>query len=230
MKKYLLFLIFTSCCFSQIKSGNVTYNYQIGYDQVLSNDAYLKNMTESAQIGAKKISFNLEFNSKSSLFKLNDYITDDDIDLAIAFSNATTSYFYDIILNVKTMNIDNFTGQYIVNYFEKTPWKIENETKYIGEYLCYKATAEQIVENSKGTFKHPITAWYCPSIPFNFGPKGYSDLPGLILELQIRNITWGATRIELSNENKIIEKPTKGRLITEEEYKKLLSSPILLRN
>ena len=75
-----------------------------------------------------------------------------------------------------------------------------------------------------------VAIWYCPSIPFNFGPKGYTGLPGLILELQVRNITWGATKIELSNENKNIEKPTKGKLITEEEYKKLLSSPSLIGN
>ena len=102
---------------------------------------------------------------------------------------------------------------------------MENETKQIGAYLCYKATSEQVVVNSKGTFKHPIVAWYCPNIPFNFGPKGYSGLPGLILELQIRNITWGVTKIELSKENKIIEKPKKGKLITEEEFKKIIASP-----
>ena len=103
--------------------------------------------------------------------------------------------------------------------------KLENETKQIGAYLCYKATSEQVVVNPKTTFKHPIVAWYCPSIPFNVGPKGYSGLPGLILELQVRNITWGATKIELSKENKIIEKPKKGKLITEEEFKKIIASP-----
>jgi GLPGLI family protein len=47
-------------------------------------------------------------------------------------------------------------------------------------------------------------------------------LPGLILELQVRNIKWGATKISLSKEDITIDEPTKGKVVTEEEYKTIV--------
>ena len=197
----------------------------IGCDEKLSNDAILKPYLEKAQEGAKQISFFLSFNKEASFFKMNDFVKDENTEFAKAFSVATNSYYTLADSEKKIKQIDNHFGQFIVNYNEKTEWELENETKYIGEHLCYKATSEQIVINSKGTFKHPITAWYCPNIPFSFGPKGYTALPGLILELQERNLIYGAFKIDLKKENDIIAEPKKGKVLTEEEYNKIISKP-----
>ena len=74
-------------------------------------------------------------------------------------------------------------------------WRIiSTETKKIDNYTCYKATTEYVVTNPKGTFKHPVVAWFCPEIPISHGPNGYGGLPGLILEIQIRKTLLGAIK------------------------------------
>lgn len=95
----------------------------------------------------------------------------------------------------------------------KLEWKMESETKQVGGYACYKATAMKPIQGSdfrnmrakddkkddkkeekkeQATnfmegFEMPkeilITAWYTPEIPVNQGPEGYWGLPGLILEV-----------------------------------------------
>jgi GLPGLI family protein len=217
MKKIIILLFLTINSYAQIQSGKIEYKLVIGCDEKLSNDAILKPYLEKAQEGAKQISFFLSFNKEASFFKMNDFVKDENTEFAKAFSVATNSYYTLADSEKKIKQVDNHFGQFIVNYNEKTEWELENETKYIGEHLCYKATSEQIVINSKGTFKHPITAWYCPNIPFSFGPKGYTALPGLILELQERNLIYGAFKIDLKKENDIIAEPKKGKVLTEEE-------------
>lgn len=225
MKKIIILLFLTINSYAQIQSGKIEYKLVIGYDEKLSNDAILKPYLEKAKEGAKQISFFLSFNKEASFFEMNDFVKDENTEFAKAFSVATNSYYTLANSEKKIKQVDNHFGQFIVNYNEKTEWKLENETKYIGEHLCYKASSEQIVINSKGTFKHPITAWYCPNIPFSFGPKGYTALPGLILELQERNLIYGAFKIDLKKENDIIAEPKKGKVLTEEEYNKIISKP-----
>ena len=82
----------------------------------------------------------------------------------------------------------------------KSNWQLHDETKFIGDYLCYKATNVYRVENEVRVFNHPVVAWYCPKLPYNYGPNGYSNLPGLILELQERNVVFGATKIDLDSD------------------------------
>lgn len=92
-------------------------------------------------------------------------------------------------------------------------WKMESETRVIGGYNCFKATAiipvsqtdfrnlrprrsEETVEKKVDTEKKTnfmdnlempketiVTAWYTPEIPVNQGPDKYWGLPGLILEV-----------------------------------------------
>ena len=223
--KIIVLFIFIGNISAQTKSLNVNYSLHIGFDEGFSKNDVLKDYYALAQKGAQAVKFKLEANKSVSYFTMEDLIRNEEVDFAISFSEASTSYFTDIEQDKKTRYESGYFGEYMMEYQETTNWRLENETKQIDGYLCYKATSEQVVVNSKGTFKHPIVAWYCPNIPFNFGPKGYTSLPGLILELQVRNITWGATKIELSKENKIIEKPKKGKLITEEEFKKIIASP-----
>lgn len=226
-KQFFLFLLLSTSCFAQINNVKVNYGLKIGFDEGFSNADGLKDYYAQAQKGAEFVNFELLANKSSSYFKMIETIKNEETNFATAFSEASTSYYTGNDLSNKIKYVNSYLGEYRISYNDKTEWKLVNETKYIDSYLCYKATAEQVVVNSEGTFKHAIIAWYCPSIPFSYGPKGYVGLPGLILELQVRNITWGATKIELSDKDVVIEMPTKGKVITEEEYVKMISSPPL---
>ncbi|MDX9697263.1 MAG: GLPGLI family protein [Bacteroidales bacterium] len=56
----------------------------------------------------------------------------------------------------------------------KIQWTLAEETKKINEFSCKKALT---------TFRgRKYEVWYCPELPFNYGPWKLSGLPGLILE------------------------------------------------
>lgn len=102
-------------------------------------------------------------------------------------------------------------------------WKLTQETKKIGNYVCYKATTIKHVEGRNGKMQRVVTAWYTTQIPYNFGPKDYNGLPGLILELQEDNLLINATKITIQpTKKKIIEKPTEGEKVTQQEYDSLV--------
>lgn len=116
----------------------------------------------------------------------------------------------------KTYAIDKeFMGKefLVKDSLPKLQWKMEGETRLIGGYNCFKATAvltvteldfnalrpksdeekkkEEQSKDKKTNFldnlmvpkEAVITAWYTPEIPVNQGPDKYWGLPGLILEI-----------------------------------------------
>ncbi|WP_166386209.1 GLPGLI family protein [Polaribacter sp. 11A2H] len=119
----------------------------------------------------------------------------------------------------------NAFGELFLITKPKLKWEIQKETKKIGEFECFKATTEIIV-NTKGR-KHLITAWFTTKIPISFGPLGYDGLPGLILELEVYKKIYYAKKIMLNPKEEIkIEKPTKGIKVTEKEYQEKASSTL----
>ncbi len=128
----------------------------------------------------------------------------------------------------------DFMGDLFLVAHQPIKWRLSQEEKQIGNYTCYKATTIKTIENGRGTFEREITAWYTPQIPVNFGPKEYNGLPGLILELTQVKLTFSAIKIELNTKEEIIiKKLTKGKKVTEEDFKKITkeaSSNIFGRN
>lgn len=97
---------------------------------------------------------------------------------------------------------------------EEKKWKITQESKQIGEYLCFKA----IDIESTNTKMKPI-AWFTPQIPVSFGPLEYNGLPGLVILVEMSNRTISASKIVINPKEKIVlKKLIKGDRITEEKY------------
>jgi GLPGLI family protein len=103
-------------------------------------------------------------------------------------------------------------------------WQLSNENKKIGHFTCYKATSSYTVVRGNKTMTFPIIAWFTPEISYSFGPMGYGGLPGLILELQVRNITYGAQKIVLKNSSQIVEFPiiSDFKIMTEQDWESMI--------
>jgi len=123
-------------------------------------------------------------------------------------------------------------------------WKMEQETKMIGENLCFKATTvievpvrtnnfrfgrgnnnntekEEPKEEKKGDVMELVivTAWYTLDIPVSHGPGDYWGLPGLILEIDAGNTKILCTKIVMNPKEKSeISEPKKGKVVTQKEY------------
>ncbi len=91
-------------------------------------------------------------------------------------------------------------------------WKLSNETKSIGAFVCKKAQAE-IGDDF-------VEAWYSSDIPTMAGPGIYWGLPGLIVEVKSKNCYYTAIEIRENIAGNLVP-PLKGKQISKEEFKKL---------
>lgn len=125
-------------------------------------------------------------------------------------------------------------------------WKMEQETKMIGENLCFKATTviERPVRETNFRFSRRnnndeekeeeeakedvmelviITAWYTLDIPVSHGPEDYWGLPGLILEINGGNTQILCTKIIMNPKEKSdITEPSKGKVVSQKEYDEII--------
>ncbi len=100
-------------------------------------------------------------------------------------------------------------------------WEITNKTKKIGDYTCRQAkTTEKLYGRQHGDYHYRHTiVWFTPEIPLNFGPKYYKGLPGLILQIEEKEFTLTAIKINLnpSEEVKITRVESDDNVITQEK-------------
>jgi len=206
----------------------------------------LKNRLEKTYI--------LTFNKEESVFK-----EDEKVD---AISGATDSWGKNFSIgeqykNIKTKMLlqkQEFYGkQFLVkDDLLSVKWQIGNETKQIGQYTCFKATAsvpsselswydfswDSVRRNNNDKKSDSISdvvqeeevkmtevvAWYSPQIPLSQGPLEYWGLPGLILEVNVGNTTILCSKIILNPEQKSkIEAPDKGKIVSKQEYQETIS-------
>ena len=225
MKKItFLTILFFNFSFSQ-NNPIVLYRVTIQDEKNLfSNNTLLRNHFEKAITNSNLLEFKLICKDDSSKFYNISSLLDLDISqrqTLLAFSSYNgeiyqkkDSLFCNSILLGKTI----FLRKSI-----KLDWFLHNETKEINGFLCYKATSTNKIAYGEKVFNHPVIAWYCPTLPYNFGPNGYSGLPGLILELQVRNVVYGASKIELNTTETFKLETDKMKILNEKEYEEALN-------
>jgi GLPGLI family protein len=231
----IVLLLTINIGFSQISNGIITYKKE-RTDFRSDNKEFELNKEERPNYynkvlmidqGTKEIlndiKFLLKFNRDESTFKVKKILeieTNRFFRFAIG-PEGSKVYYNNNQEKENLYQVDAFGDLFIVSY-PKMKWKLLNETKKIGEYICFKATAIKKVNGKKGIINTPIEAWYCPDLPISFGPLGFNELPGLILELSMKNYKYSVSEIRFNIENGVlIKKPTKGKKVTEYEFKKI---------
>jgi GLPGLI family protein len=224
MKNFFFTLLFVISLnvFSQKISGKVTY--------VVSMESYTKEKIDSISknLKTKNVKMDkwmrdifentpdvkafLEFNNNESLYFVEDKMQNDDkatYNVNRTFAGGDNRYYK----NTKTkeyFNESSTFGEVLLIEIEPKKWKITQESKKIGNYVCYKA----IDIASKNRKMKPIV-WFAPEIPVSFGPLKYNGLPGLVILVEMSQRTISASEIILNPKDKIsINKPTKGEKIT----------------
>ena len=225
-------LIFFCCCLNNLIAQNISgkIEYTKGIVSLEENDpnnsksSYTYQRLKELESGFSELTYVLEFNNNEALFYHEEIISFDEgpwLRLVLSVGKGKGVYYSNISTGTKTHQLEAFGGSQflITSNVSDIKWKLHNETKKIGDYVCYKASTTYVVKNNTGTFNHPVTVWYAPEIPVGFGPVGYGGLPGVIVELTVQYVKYTVSKVTLNPKKKIeIKKPTKGKLVTEEEF------------
>jgi GLPGLI family protein len=190
--------------------ANFAGNREVTPEMQKSVEERMKNMFEKT--------FILNFDKSSSIYKEEEKLEAQGQGGGMRFMSAMSGSGGTLYKNVKekryTVDKEFMGKEFLVkDSLSSLNWKLEGETRVIGGYTCFKATAvvpvsttdfrnlrprsaqdsaEKKEEKEKKTnfmenFEMPkdviVTAWYTPEIPVNQGPDKYWGLPGLILEV-----------------------------------------------
>jgi len=171
--------------------------------------------------------------------------------LVIRTENSRDGKVYKNIKDKTSITEEDFFGKefLITDTLITYKWKLEGESKKIGDYTCYKATYTIPVSQAekeeyeklkdkksdgKTSFmmldepkERLITVWYTPEIPVSHGPGEYWGLPGLILEANFDKTVILCSKVVLNPKGKNeIKIPKKGKKVTNAEYQRLVGEQI----
>lgn len=240
--------------FSKSKMELGSWGARMSEAQKKQVQARLKNRLEKTYV--------LSFNKEESLFKEEEKLD--------AISGATDSWgnnfsrgdqYKNIKENALVQSQEFYGKRFLVkDNLQEIAWNMGKESKQIGQYLCFKATAlvptKELtwfdfswsdlrtpanvaqIDSTGAEVATPevkmteVEAWYTPQIPVSHGPAEYWGLPGLILEASAGGTTMLCAKIVMNPKEKIkIEAPDKGKEITKSDYQKTIQTKMLeMRN
>lgn len=230
---------------SKMRLGN--WGARLSEAQKKQIKARLKNRLEKTYV--------LTFNKQESMF-----LEEEKIDAISGATDSWGGYFSrgDQYKNTKENTLvqsQEFYGKrfLVKDNLYKINWELGSETKQIGQYTCYKASAtvptEEIAwynfswSDLRPAKKNPetgepevktttIEAWYSPQIPVTHGPGEFWGLPGLILEVSAGDTVMLCSEIAINPKEKIkIKAPSKGEEITKKKYASTIRTKMMdMRN
>ncbi|SDI36256.1 GLPGLI family protein [Winogradskyella thalassocola] len=223
--------------FSKAKMDLGTWGARLSEGQKKEIEARMKNRLQKNYV--------LTFNREASFFEEAEQLD--------AMSGATDSWgknftpghqYKNVKTNSQVQNQEFYGKNFLVkDSLQPIEWVMEKETKQIGNYTCFKATASISThdlawynfswntlnddldgDTEKETPMTAVEAWYTPQIPVGHGPLEYWGLPGLILEVSAGNTTMLCSKIVLNPKDKVeIKASDKGTIVTKDEYQRIIS-------
>lgn len=243
----ILFASFALTIFGQNFSGKAIYktSRKTEFNVKTDNPAMDDKMAEEIKKKIQKMNqrtFELTFDKNTSIYKEKEKLDAPNPKarvggaMVMTFGSGAGSTLFKNLSEKRYVNETELLSKrfLIKDSLTNYDWKLTSETKNIGEYTCYKATYTREVENVNMTFVNGeskeekkmetvvTTAWYTPQVPVGNGPGNWQGLPGLILEINDGKSLIVCTEIILNkNEKIVLEEPSKGKVVTQEEYEKI---------
>lgn len=185
-----------------------------------NKDLYFDDMVTVYKDAADNVTEDIEMESDDGSFQM------------VIGQSSSEEILYTDLKNKTIINQTAFMSKefLIEEKLEKLKWKLTTEKiKYLG-YVCQKATAVQTVDPMHGTEEEPtersIVAWFTSEIPAPIGPRSFNQLPGAVLMVSIDDGKTEIKATEVSLEaqgDDVLQKPTKGKKVTSEEYEKIIA-------
>lgn len=225
-----MILFFISKMLFAQKVTSVEYGLEIGVDN--TTNAIAQSYYKRASQAAGSLTFKLDYKGTQSRFYLEDNIVnqEDNAKIALAMAEYFQEIYTDISIKTKVYNNEANSGrfkkqEFLVTEPMLTNWELQNETKKIQDFICYKAIGVYSYQSNGKELTKNIIAWYAPELSSSFGPNGFGGLPGLILELHmdVNNLVFGAEKITFDNSQKDFSFPTEGKAITKAEFDEITS-------
>ena len=219
----------------------------------------MRKMIEERMKGMFEKTFTLNFDRSASIYKEEEKLdapgTNGNMRMMGSMMGGGGTYYKNVKEKIYSVDKEFMGKEFLVkDALPQLEWKMESETKVVGGYTCYKATAvkpvstsdfknyrakehkegEKKEEKEKTTnfmedFEIPkeitITAWYTPEIPVSQGPEGYWGLPGLILEVNDGKTIILCSKVVMNTKEKAeIKAPKVGKEVTQQQYDEIVTA------
>ena len=253
-------LVFSLNSFAQNINGQAFYESKttVDLDALDTNGQMTEDMKKMIAERMKSMlekTFILTFNKDESIYKEQEKL--DTNPMGAGFSMMMGSFTpgpqYKNLKTGEMLEENEFFGKQflIIDSIPQLDWQLVKESKQIGEYTVFKATAIKKLDSTDFQMARPkkrentqaksddpmdmleipeeieITAWFTPQIPVSNGPAEFGGLPGLIMELNMYRTTLLCSKVVINPKNPDkIERPTKGKKVTRKEYTRIVKEKV----
>ena len=233
----LFVTLISSCLFAQQKEGKIVFQEEIKFE---INESRLEQMTEEQRNRMKKRmkrwgrkKKTLVFNSEASVYR--NYKAELDANSDEDFNEATdngwswksiapSSSLYIPSSGETKVQLKEFMEKkfLIIDNHTKPIWKLTGKQERVLNFNCQEATYQKD-DSTK------YTVLFTTQIPSSVGPIGLTGLPGAILKVTENEGSLTLTAISVNQDNitEKLEKPTKGKKVTEEKYYEIVKAKML---
>jgi len=252
----ILALLFSTEAWAQKMEGIATYKTQRKMDIQLDSSQVDDGMKEQIMAMMKKQSekeFTLQFSQDESLYTEVEKLDKPSgmtggmvFEVQVIGDGAGDVLYKNLAQNRYTNQTESFSKQFLIkDQIKAREWKLEKESKNIGNYACFKATytyerpvqrvmsfsindasedeSEETEEETPEMETITVTAWYTPQIPVKNGPSQYDGLPGMILEISDGNLSVLCSKVVLNPNGGIdLKEPKGGKEVTQEKYEAMM--------